>query len=74
MNVIKYLRKHLEKAMARTGAPNGSGKPSWEMATEGKVGVGAWPEDAAWPDEPPERVWEFRVYCRRMPLLIGRGR
>ena len=74
MNVIKYLRKHLEEAMARTGAPDGSGRPSWEMATERKVGVEGWPKDATWNDGPPERVWDLRICCRRMPLLIGRGK
>lgn len=74
MNVIKYLRKHLEEVMAATGAPNGSGKPSWEMATESPVSADVSPEYEPWPDGPPKRVWE---YCRdvgRLPIVIGMGK
>ena len=70
VNVIKYLRKHLEEAMA---APDGQARPSWD-GTEGRVGIEAWPKDATWNDGPPERVWDLRICCRRMPLLIGRGK
>ena len=71
VNVIKYLRKHLEEEMA--GPADGSGEPSWVMATEGRAAAEAWPEREAWDSEPPERVWEFRFPAQRLPILIGRG-
>ena len=61
MNVIKYLRKHLEDAMASSEQP---GKPSWN-GTEGKVEV-VWGADL-----PDERVWVFRLPPRRPAIVIG---
>ena len=61
MNVIKYLRKHLEEALA---APEESGVLSWD-GTEGKCEV-VWGVDL-----PTERVWVFRFPPRRPPIVIG---
>jgi hypothetical protein len=61
VNVIKYLRKHLEEAMA---APNGEDVSSWD-GTEGRASVETWTE------HPRERVWEYRFPPRRPPMVIG---
>lgn len=61
MNVIKYLRKHLEEALA---APEESGVLSWD-GTEGKCEV-VWGVDL-----PTERVWSYRIPPRRLPIVIG---
>ena len=61
MNVIKYLRRHLEEAMA---APDDQDKPSWN-GTEGKGEV-VWGADL-----PTERAWVLRLPPRRPPIVIG---
>ena len=62
VNVIKYLRKHLEAALV---APGNQGLPSWD-GTEGRVAV------EPWTDHPPERVWVFDLPPRRPLKVIGR--
>ena len=74
VNDIKYLREHLEEVMATTGASNGSGKPSWEMATESPVSAYVSPEYEPWPEGPPERVWKFCRDVGRMPIVNGAGK
>ena len=61
VDAIKYLRKHLEEALA---APDEQAKPSWDGA-EGKAEV-IWGVDL-----PTERVWEFRSPPRRSPTVVG---
>jgi hypothetical protein len=63
-SIVKHLRARLEEALSRTGAPNGSGKPSWQPATEGVVAAEAQVAHV------PERVWEVP---RRPPIVIGGG-
>ena len=68
---VRYLRKHLEETLSRTGAPDGSGKPSWEMAEEGLISAEVSPAYEPWPDGPPDRVWVFGRDVGRLPILIG---
>ena len=74
MNVIKYLRRHLEEALATTGAPNGSGKPSWVPATESVISAEVSAEYEPWPDGPPQRVWVYKRDVGRLPILIGQDK
>jgi len=67
VNVVKYLRRHLEQAMA---APEEPGMPPWD-GTDGKVAVEPWPADEPQDAVPPERVWEVRILARRLPKVIG---
>jgi len=61
VNVIKYLRKHLEDAKS---ALSQAGETTWDR-TEGKLEL-VWGADL-----PAERVWLFRLPRRWLPTVIG---